>query len=67
MGDNSEGQLGDGTLVDRLRPVKVAGLTNVVRVDPVPVPAATGTVQVGAGLNHTVVVVERPPVIGAVT
>jgi alpha-tubulin suppressor-like RCC1 family protein len=48
-GDNYSGQLGDGTRTHR--------------VDPVPVPAASGSVQVDAGGNHTVVVVERPIVI----
>jgi alpha-tubulin suppressor-like RCC1 family protein len=31
-GDNSQGQLGDGTQIDRLSPVAVSGLTNVAAV-----------------------------------
>jgi alpha-tubulin suppressor-like RCC1 family protein len=48
-GDNYSGQLGDGTTTHRR--------------DPVPVPAASGSVQMDAGGNHTIVVVERPLVI----
>jgi alpha-tubulin suppressor-like RCC1 family protein len=49
-GDNYSGQLGDGTTTHRPDPVRVL--------------AASGTVQMDAGGNHTVVVVERPVVIG---
>jgi alpha-tubulin suppressor-like RCC1 family protein len=49
-GDNYSGQLGDGT-------------TNY-RNSPAPVPAASGSVQMDGGPNHTVVVVEHPVVIG---
>jgi alpha-tubulin suppressor-like RCC1 family protein len=49
-GQDSDGQLGDGTLD--------------FQHDPVPVLAASGSVQMDGGWNHTIVVVERPVVIG---
>jgi alpha-tubulin suppressor-like RCC1 family protein len=49
-GINSEGQLGDGT--------------TTIGCDPVPVLAASGSIQIAGGAAHTIVVVERPVVIG---
>jgi hypothetical protein len=46
-GDNYSGQLGDGTTTHRR--------------DPVPVLAASGSVEMDAGGNHTIVVVEHHP------
>ena len=49
-GSNNSGQLGDGTTIDRS--------------DPMPLVAAGGSVQMDVSGSRTVVVVERPLVIG---